>query len=235
MAEPALQLSPAEEEAAEQAAGRTLRLIQGGRGAAGATEAAVEAEEGLGVIEALGVGGASVLAFLAVLFWPSSVARDEDYLPKRANSAVPVKPDLVQQCPLQASSKDKKPVMDPNLSPAEQALWKKCTQLHDTYKDTQRAVADNASKIKELADRLSNNKGSAQDKLDLCLLLDRQIDEAQQLHQQRTTYVENGCDKFDYYNEGTTEQERRTAHEGEMANVDRQIKNLFELKRRFCP
>jgi hypothetical protein len=235
MGDPALQLSPAEEEAADQAAGRTLRLIQGGKGAAEAEEAAAaatEVEEGAGIIEVIAVGigaaGAAVLAGLAVFLWPSSVARDEDYLPKRS--------DPVQQCPLaQAESEGKKPTMDPNLSPADQTLWKKCTQLHDAYKDTQSSVADRASKIKELADRLSNNKGSPQDRLDLCTLLDEQIDEAQQLHRQRKEYVDNGCDKFDWFNEGATEQERRAAHEGEMTNVDRQIKNLFELKKRFCP
>ena len=123
-----------------------------------------------------------------------------------------------------ATAAGKKPVMDPNLSPADQELWKKCSQLHDTYKATQGSVADRASRIKELAERLSQNKGSPQDKLDLCLLLDEQIEEAQLLHKQRKEYTDNDCDKFDWFGEGRTEQERRAAHEGEMANVDKQIK-----------
>lgn len=128
----------------------------------------------------------------------------------------------------------KTPVMDPTLSPADQQLWKKCSQLYDTYKDTQRSVADRASRMNELADRLNQNKGSSQDKLDLCLLLDEQIEETQRLHRQRKEYVDNGCDKFDWFNDGRTEQARRAAHEGEMENVDKQIKNLFALKEKFC-
>jgi hypothetical protein len=213
--------------------------------AAEETALAVATGEGAGVLAAIPVAGWIALGVIAV-----GVG---GYLIYRAVKSSDNKPDSdpgsTQTCPLASggtpapqpapvpasAATSNKPVMDPNLSPADQELWQKCSQLHDTYKNTQSSVANRASRIKELADRLSQNKGSPQDKVDLCLLLDEQIEEAQRLHRQRKEFTDNGCDKFDWFNQGTTEAERRAAHEGEMANVDKQIKNLFALKNRFCP
>jgi len=123
MGEPALQLSPAEEEAADQAA-KTLRLIQGGGEAAASGEEAVVAAEAAEagwaaeVVEAAAIVAAP-LAFLAVLLWPSSVARDEDYLKKPISAsndpntkAVPQPSSPAQPCP-DAAAKEKEKDEEP--------------------------------------------------------------------------------------------------------------------------
>ena len=45
----------------------------------------------------------------------------------------------------------------------------------------------------------------------------------------------DGCDQFDWFNQGATRADREAAHMGELANLQRQIRNLYELQRRLCP
>jgi hypothetical protein len=124
------------------------------------------------------------------------------------------------------------PVMPSNLTATDQELWDECIALHDDYKQTQKSMASRSAEMKFLA---AKQPASLQDKIDFCNLLAEQIKEAEKYHQQRQRYIDNGCDKFDYFKQGTTEAQRRASHEGELYNVDRQIKNMRELERQFCP
>jgi hypothetical protein len=57
----------------------------------------------------------------------------------------------------------------------------------------------------------------------------------ERLDRERREYVTDGCDQFDWFNQGATRADREAAHMGELANLQRQIRNLYELKRRLCP
>jgi hypothetical protein len=126
------------------------------------------------------------------------------------------------------------PVMPSGLSQADQALWQRCNRLHDTYKATQTQAAGFAGQMDPLRLRLEQNQATPQERLDFCELLGERIRLIQRLHQQRLRYMDLGCDRFDWFNTGTSEAERRTAHQTELDNVSAQIDNLFALQNRLC-
>ncbi len=108
MGEPALQLAPAEEAAAEEAARQTTRfvVIEGGKSAAAGTGEAVAGEavageavaEG-GILAGAGAGLLAVGAALLILFWPSEIAPEPTAGPRPTPGPVPVpNPDPVTQC-----------------------------------------------------------------------------------------------------------------------------------------
>ncbi len=42
------------------------------------------------------------------------------------------------------------------------------------------------------------------------------------------------CDKFDWFNKGTTAAERLASHNEEAKRVDAHLKNLYDSRDRFC-
>jgi hypothetical protein len=127
------------------------------------------------------------------------------------------------------------PVMPAGLSTADQELWRTCSQPHDTYKATQEEAADYAALMDPIEDRLQNNRATPQDRRDFCWMLDERIRIVQRLHAERTRYMANDCDRFDWFNQGTTAAERRQAHQNELDAVSRQLQNFYALRNRFCP
>jgi len=124
-----------------------------------------------------------------------------------------------------------RPEIPPNLSPEEQAFRRRCIEMHDIYHATQTSLGLRSSQIANLSDNFRNSRGTAQQILDLCSLVDEQIRIAQRLHRQRLNYVDEGCDRVDWFGRGTTEAQRRQAHIDELAHVHQQLRNLYRLRR----
>lgn len=107
MGDPALQLGPAEEVAAEQAAQQTTRLvvIEGGKSAAagaGETVAGETAAEGL--LAGAGATLAAIGVALLILLWPSDIAPEPRISPPATAGPAPVPvpdPPPVTECPPQ--------------------------------------------------------------------------------------------------------------------------------------
>jgi chromosome segregation ATPase len=117
---------------------------------------------------------------------------------------------------------------------ADQNLWRKCQQQHDTYKATQRERSDYATRTAPLADRLHNNKASAQERTEFCSLLEERIKLAKRLYKERSDYIKLDCDKFDWFNKGTKKADRLADHQDALDDVDAELKNLYDSKKRFC-
>jgi hypothetical protein len=126
------------------------------------------------------------------------------------------------------------PAMPTTLPLADQERWRKCQQQHDTYKATQDERSDYAKRMDPLENLLQNNKASVQQRVEYCSLLDKRIKLVQRLHKERSKYIEFDCDNFDWFNTGTTAALRLARHKLELNNVDAELKNLYDLKKRFC-
>jgi hypothetical protein len=127
-----------------------------------------------------------------------------------------------------------RPVMPAGLTAAQQALWRECADLHDTYKNTQDEIAAIELTMKPLWARLENNTATAQDRLDYCNLLEGLIRLLERLDRERRRYIDEGCDQFDWFNKGTTQAQREKDHRTELENRGRQIKNLHKVKDELC-
>jgi len=104
MGEPAVELAPAEEFAAEEAAKQTTRLvlIEGGKGAAAeAGEVAAGETVGEGLLAGAGATAMAVGAFFLVLLWPSEIAPEPSMGPRPRPSPIPAPnpTPVVQPCP----------------------------------------------------------------------------------------------------------------------------------------
>jgi hypothetical protein len=127
------------------------------------------------------------------------------------------------------------PVMPSGLSQADQELWRTCNQQYNAYKNIQDEVSAYAARMDPLRNRLMQNQASAQDRLNFCMLLDERIRLVQRLHRERLRYIRLDCDRFDWFNTGTTAAQRLAAHQAELDNVDAQLRNFYALRERFCP
>lgn len=125
------------------------------------------------------------------------------------------------------------PVMPSGLSQSDQKLWKRCSDMHETYKETQEKLGLRSASIKSLGDDFDNNRATAQQIVDLCALVDEQIHVVEQLHSERSDYVNAGCDKFDWFERNTAEADRVKSHKDEIEKTDRELKNLRELRKRL--
>ena len=117
----------------------------------------------------------------------------------------------------------------------DQVRWRNCQQQHETYKKTQDEAADLAGQTDPLEDLLHNIKASAQQRVDFCSLIVERIKVVQRLYMERSKYIELDCDRFDRFDKGTTAAQRLAKHQGQLNNVDEQLKNLYTSKKRFCP
>jgi hypothetical protein len=119
------------------------------------------------------------------------------------------------------------PAMPPGLSKEDQKLFKDCVKQHKKYKRLQREEANyKRSQIQNLRQILRNNPDNAQAAQQLGQIMGAKAIRAQEALDERKKYVKMGCDKFDYFQQGTSEQDRREAHEDAIDNVQRQINNL---------
>jgi uncharacterized Zn-binding protein involved in type VI secretion len=122
------------------------------------------------------------------------------------------------------------PVKPAGLSPEDSKLWDECKEQHDKYTALKRKEAGHRqADYQNLKSKVAGgtaSPGARRELFKIChekaLILDEVIKE-------RTKYVRMGCDKFDWFNAGTTEAERRKQHDGEISHVNKQLKNLREL------
>jgi hypothetical protein len=128
----------------------------------------------------------------------------------------------------------KQPVMPPGLSRDKKELWKTCNQLHTRYKATQGEFAALKSQLDPLRIAAQAKRATPQEILELCALLTERLQIAERLKQERRRYVELDCDQFDWFETGTTPEERREKHEDEWGNVKASIANIHELLHEFC-
>lgn len=127
------------------------------------------------------------------------------------------------------------PPMPTAMPLADQELWRKCQQQHETYKKTDKEAGSYAKRMDPLENLLQNNQASAQQRVEYCSLLDERIKLVKRLYKERLRYIELDCDKFDWFNTGTTAAERLASHQRELNKVDVHLKNLYNLNKRFCP
>jgi hypothetical protein len=126
------------------------------------------------------------------------------------------------------------PPMPTTMPLADEDLWRKCQQQHETYKKTEDEAADVAKRTRPLENLLQNNKWSAQERVEFCSLLAQKTKLVQRVYKERSKYIELDCDKFDWFNTGRTAAGRLASHELELNKVDARLKNLYDLKKRFC-
>jgi hypothetical protein len=124
--------------------------------------------------------------------------------------------------------------MPTTLPLADQDLWRRCNQQHETYKKTGDEDFPYAKRMGPLENLLQNNKAPAPERMEFCSLLDKRINLTQREHKERSKYIELDCDKFDWLNKGSTAAQRLTRHKLELDNVGAQLKNFYALKKRFC-
>ncbi len=203
-----------------------------GAGAGTGTGAATGAGAG-----AVGIGFLAILGLiiLAVLTWSSTtIVKDKDenkMLEEDRKRDEDWKRDETEPVTDSASGKPRTiPVMEEGLSSSDQEMWKKCYELHEKYKDLQDSNAVLSSQIKSLQDDYNNNRLTPEKKLELCALLLKLIPEVERLLNMRRSYIDDGCDKIDWFKRGTTESYRRMRHIGELENVNRQLDKLKELR-----
>jgi len=127
------------------------------------------------------------------------------------------------------------PVMPTNLSAADKKLWQDCAEIKKSYDDLKAKVENLSASVDPLLDKVAANRATNQEWVDLCNRLNEQIKMAEKLHQGRTKYINTGCDKFDWFERGTTEAERRQRHEGAAAMLSNQIANLRKNVQKYCP
>ncbi len=126
------------------------------------------------------------------------------------------------------------PVMPPDLSPDKREKWRDCKSLHDEYKQSQADGAEISKQLKPLLNAMNKNPGDLATRLQICELLDQLIEQTKNTDRGRRKYIENGCDEFDWFNEGRTEAERRADHENQLDDVEQSIKNLYKQKKELC-
>ena len=56
--------------------------------------------------------------------------------------------------------------------------------------------------MKPLKVKIASGKGTLQDRIDFCGMIDDLIDSVKNLYALRKDYIDTGCDKFDWFNEG---------------------------------
>jgi hypothetical protein len=108
--------------------------------------------------------------------------------------------------------------------------------MYKTYKKgTQDEVASLGGEIKSLKTKFENDKNSLtpKEKQELCAKVHQQISLVERLINERRNYINAGCDEFDWFQKGNTEEKRREAHEGEVKNVKAQEGNLRELLKKL--
>ena len=126
--------------------------------------------------------------------------------------------------------------MPSNLTVRDQELWERCKTLHETYKQTNDTAALKSAEVGRKIAGFGRKESVAtpQDKLDLCALLAEFIKDLKVQHRQRQSYVDNDCDRFDWFGNGETAESRKLSHEKELENLARRISNVYEMSKKFC-
>jgi hypothetical protein len=124
-----------------------------------------------------------------------------------------------------------KPVKPKWLKKADSEHWDECAALHDKYKEHQAEAAKLSTKAEDLNVQLNRRQPAAMRAQKLAALssvLSEQLEVTKRHLAVRRQYIRKGCDKWDWFNNGTTEDERRADHEGAAAEVQNQIDNLTD-------
>jgi Domain of unknown function (DUF4150) len=116
-----------------------------------------------------------------------------------------------------------------NLSPADSRLWDDCEKQHDKYKKTQEEQALHVdAEYARLKASVAKPNGPVHERFQFAELLEKRIKIVKRLHRERKAYIDMGCDKFDWSNNGSTRAQREQDHRDELANVGVSLKNLHE-------
>jgi Toxin PAAR-like domain len=119
------------------------------------------------------------------------------------------------------------PVKPAGLSPEDSDLWDRCKKQHAKYKALQGKEAKHREDdFKNLRDKVRAGTAGAGAKRELFKICHEKAVILDDVIEERIKYVRMGCDKFDWFNEGTTEAQRRKKHDGAISITTRQIKNL---------
>jgi uncharacterized Zn-binding protein involved in type VI secretion len=120
------------------------------------------------------------------------------------------------------------PVKPAGLSPEDSKLWDDCKEQHDKYTALKRKeAAHRQSDYQNLRRMVNAGTASPGATRELFNIAHEKAQILQQVIDERTKYIRMGCDKFDWFNEGTTEAERRKAHDGAISLARKQMVNLI--------
>jgi hypothetical protein len=103
--------------------------------------------------------------------------------------------------------------------------------LHDEYKDLQGESAKLSTKAEKINSQLNQRQPPAMRSQRLAALsnvLSEQLEVSKRHLATRRKYMQRGCDRWDWFNRGTTEAERRADHQAAADQVQNQIDNLTE-------
>jgi len=124
------------------------------------------------------------------------------------------------------------PVMPAGLSAADRELWTDCKELHDSYKEQQgNASTHNHAEYQTLKASFRGDSSSAGQRERLFQIAHEKLMMVEQELKERIKYVKMGCDKFDWFNSGTTTADRRASHDGQIGQVRQYATNLKELQK----
>lgn len=122
------------------------------------------------------------------------------------------------------------PVKPAGLSPEDSELWDECKEQHDKYKALQEKEANHRqSDYQNLRQKVRAGTASPGAKRELFNICHEKAQILERVIEERIKYVRMGCDKFDWFNEGTTEAERRRSHDDAISIAKRQMANLKGL------
>jgi hypothetical protein len=237
------------EEAAEQAARPVLRLIQGGLEAAPEATEAIEGVTILApeVVIPIVIGVVVVGGLIALGYYLYEKSQEQPEPPKPVQPCpqpIPAPPPTpapaLQPAPAPPPSASgyakKEPVKPANLSKQESEHWDQCKQKHDDYKKLQSEFGRRSAAFKDIKRRLGTGQPVSPAEMQaFCDSLADQIETVKKEIAVRKDYIDSGCDKFDWFNKGETEQERKAAHEGQVEQTEQQVDNLVKARDKYCP
>jgi hypothetical protein len=122
------------------------------------------------------------------------------------------------------------PVKPAGLSPEDSNLWDECFKQRKKYKAMEaKEEQHRRSQYDDLRQRFTNKTASPGARRELFAICYEKALMKEQAIGERKKYVLMGCDKFDWFNQGTTEEQRRKKHEGEISHIYKEIDNLKKL------
>lgn len=125
------------------------------------------------------------------------------------------------------------PVMPAGLSAQEQERWTKCHEKHKEYKEFQDQKGEHKKDdYKRLCDDVANNRASADDKWKLFEICYERAELLELEVRGRKTYIEMGCDDFDWYEKGNTAQERKEDHLRHLTQTQKELDKLNRIARK---
>lgn len=122
------------------------------------------------------------------------------------------------------------PVMPAGLSPEDRELWEKCREERKKYKKLQSEESKHKrAEFDALSIKVNDKIATAAEVTSLFKICFEKALLAEDVIEGRIKYVRMECDKFDWFNKGTTASARRAGHETEIKSAQRHLAKLKSM------